>query len=358
MSKINDIIKLTLKNDFKIKKVYTKIFGKKELISIVLYDFDVNLCENPNKEYFEFLIDHIRCTPELNSYGVQSKNQHYLKKEVQDRWEKKIIIHNKKNNHIFSGFELLESSLFSTTKIGTSDHTFTYFDNNFIVYNENGIVTLIERIICDYEKKQINNELGKLITTFCSGNLDERIKKIDNLSKEIGKYVISNKNNNQDLNIDNLLKKILNHKQKKIKIYKSKKDVFSLNNEWSTKINLEGLNWKSRNIIPISPKTAIIVADDDNVLNYIFSCFKKFEKYNKLSVFLLLNAMLNEMERLYKLDEQKGQFISSYFKNTIIGIPDIESYNIIKDKLPIENLVNEINKEDLEIIIYRILNLM
>ncbi len=358
MSTKNNITQLILKNNFKIKKVYTTIFGKKELISIVLYDFDVNLCQNINKEYLEFLIDHIRCTPELNSYGIQSKNQHYLKQEVQDRWEKKIIIHNKKNNHIFSGFELLESKLFSTNKIGTSDHTFTYFDNDFIVYNENGIVTLIEKTICDYEKEKINNELSKLISTFCSGNLDERIKKIDDLSKKIGKYIISNKNHNQEVNIDNLLKKILNDKPKKIEIYKSEKDIFSLNNEWSTKINLEGLNWKSRNIIPISPKSAIIVADDKNVLNYIFSSFEKFEKENKLSIFLLLNAMLNEMERLYNLDEQNGQFISSYFKNTIIGIPDIESYNIIRDRLPIEDLVNNINKEDLEIIIYRILNLM
>lgn len=351
---------MILNNKFKIKKAVTTLFGGKKTVSTVLYDFKLNKSQPTNKEYLEFLIDHIKDNHKIKQFDIKTKNQHYLKKSVQKEWTKKIIIHNKNNNNVYSGFELLTETKFSVEKIGTSDHTFTHFKDNSITYNENGIVTLIEDSLCIFKNKdikKIDNISLKLISFFCGGSLYDRLKAIEYFSEEVSKYII-NINNEVEVNIDDFLIKILNTKNNKIGVYKSDNNIFSLNNEWSTKINLENENWSFSNIIPITPKIAIIMSKSSSDLNYIHNKFLSLEKKNNVSLFLLLNAMLNELERLYDLDTKESQIIAHYFKNTIIGIPDESTYNAIKNLLHIENIKEDKAKEEIEHIMYRIINMM
>lgn len=351
---------MILNNKFKIKKAVTTLFGGKKTVSTVLYDFKLNESQPTNKEYLEFLIDHIKDNQTIKQFDIKTKNQHYLKQSVQKEWTKKIIIHNKNHNNIYSGFELLTESKFSIEKIGTSDHTFTHFKDNSITYNENGIVTLIEDALCIFKNKEINNIDNiflKLISFFCGGSLYNRLKAIEYFSEEVSKYII-NINNDVEVNIDDFLINMLNTKNNKIGIYKSDNNIFSLNNEWSTKINLERGFFLSSNIIPITPKIAVIMASTSSQLTHIIDKFSNLEKNNNISLFLLLNAMLNEMERLYKLDTDEGQLVAHYFKNTIIGIPDEATYNSIKNLVHIENVKEDKAKEEIEHIIYRIINVI
>lgn len=362
--------KITTINKFKIKKAITTLFDDKneKIFSTILFDFIINENKNIDKHYLKLFMEHIRNHELLNNYNIKTKNQHYLKQEIQSRWNDKIIIHNKDNNVVYSGFELLsdfllnlndkEKSKFSTEKIGTSDHTFTYFNDKAIAYNENGIVTLIEDTICLFERKNIidiEDIYFKILSYFCSGTLYHRKKAIEDFSEILTKHLLSS-GDDLDVNIDEFIKSNLKNKIE-IKVYKSNNDIFSLNNEWSTKINLEGIGWELANIIPISPRTAILMCDSSDRLNYIIRKFNRLENNGNIDVFLLLNAMLNEMERLYSLDNQKEQVFKNYYRNSIIGIPNKQVYNRIINTLPIN--FNKIKyKEEHERMIYILINKM
>lgn len=364
---------INITNNFKTLEIYTTLFyGREVKISTILFDFIVSH-GTADKDYLKFIFNHISNHNDILYLDIKSVNQHYLMQSVQQEWEHHIIVHNDNFNTVMSGLKSLTEvgnmkslqTLSSSNNIGTKDDTFTVFKENCIIYNENGIVDFLEKIICNLEICEISSlsELElKFLSYFFEGCSEDRINKIKDFTDLAFNYFLLHGKEQGRFNIDKFILKFF--ASKKAKLFKKiefEDNSISLNTEWLVNFKLPSFEHYHGDIyfLPINKKIGIFIIS--NVVLY-----KEIEKKinNKLitPILILINAIKIEIDRVYETASKIDEILDKkYFKNSKIGIPHIDDFNKLdalfleKYKISLKNIPTDYYISDLSDSLFEIM---
>lgn len=340
---------------FNIIVLKTKYFNNEcEILLKIIKNIKINN-KKANKNETEKLVSSIRSDfkKDINEYRLfdnfKTVYQHYVKKKIQKNWDRSdcVIFHTKENTSLINYDNILDNkSNFEAGNTYAKNHTFDIYGDDYFIYLEDGIVTILEkffeRIIEKYNScnlMEVKEQKEKnIIKYFFTPYLTNRIEKYQNFSINI--YKNYNKSNS-----------ITYFLQKELKEYMEKYRCF-VNNEHDNKYNLTSdwieylfysdiydecaLSISRPVIMPYSPTKALFIFDNTSL--------KYFEKYPFDKKDFLLNTLLGIIDKMNNLQDNELMLDDYYKFDTLIRLADkkntidlIQTLNVFFEKNILQN---------------------
>lgn len=344
--------------NFDISVLSTGYFNNKnETLLKTIKNIKVNGVES-NKKQTETLVFSIRedAKKYINEYSAfdsfKTENQHYVKNQIQKNWDKSdCVIFEMKGDVIddkIFDFSLTETSLinydniphnkskFESNKTFVKKYTFDIYGEDYFIYLEDGIVTILEKLF------------ERIIDEYSSDDLME-IKKtkeinimkyffVPYLSNRIENYQEFAINIASNYNIPKVITNFLELKSKnfsknyKIFVKNSYDNLFNLTSDWIEYLFYVDLydecaiNLSRPVIMPYSPTKALLIIDD--------VALKYFKKYQFDKEDFLINAILGIIDKMINTSDDGEEIVGNHYKfDTLIRLADKKNTMQIMDTL-------------------------
>lgn len=329
---------------FDIVTLTTKYFSDKdEILLKIIKNIKVN-GNKPNKLNIEKLVAKIRddrfITGSGNKYkkynNLQTVKQHYVKNSIQQNWNNSDCVLFKingltiKDNKAFD--ENLENTMlvdyddinhddkkhFEPKSTYVKDFTFDFYGEDYFLYLEDGIVTILEKL---FERTIENNIESKILELS-----DDKIKNV--MSYFFTPYLKNRITEYQDFALfifknyknTNAITAFMSNKKSLLKLFiiNNDFDCFNLTSDWIEYLYYTDLydecayNWSESLIMPYSPKTALLFFDTTSL--------KYFKKYPFDKEDFLINTILSIVDKRMNASDTTLIANDYYQANTLIRL--------------------------------------
>lgn len=323
-----------------------------EKLMVVIKNVQVNTVQvygEELKKVFRDLQNH-----EGSKKYIKTKNQHYLKKSIQKKWENKSTyvfnLHGKKaigtNTPIYKHLSYNETNLLNANQhlvisdfgegiVGAENNTYTLFLEDTIIFIEGLLVNRIEDFMENLlHKKTFNNIDKNMVLFLVKSNFKNRIYTV----QKIAYTIFENK-------IDDFYKNLQIESDIKISQVKLEKDTFNLHTNWSIPFYPAFFLGFDCSIMPLTPREAIIISyNDSDKHNELISIIKNMEQfYFDINSYAFEIYNLQLQKEKYRHHENsnisESTFLDSgnlclYRKDNIIRATHLEFIeNIVKEDL-------------------------
>lgn len=344
---------------FEIIVLRTKYFNNEnEILSKMIKNIKVNE-KKANKNETSILVASIRAdakegVTEYKSFdSFKTENQHYVKNKIQKNWDKSdcVIFQIKDDvtdkeilDYSLTGTLLInydnishDKSQFESNNTFVKKHTFDIYGDDYFIYLEDGIVTvlekLFERIIGEYSYGDLreikNTKETNIIKYFFTPYLDNRIENYHKFAINI------NKDYKEPKVITDFFEKEIEKSLKNLKCFIKNADdnIFNLTSDWIEYLFYSQLyeecaaHFARPVIMPYSPTKALFILDEAS-LQY-------FKKYTFDKEDFLLNVILSIIDKRLNTSGDEVVFPERHY--------EIDTLIRLADKKNTEEIVNMFN---------------
>lgn len=344
---------------FEIIVLRTKYFNNEnEILSKMIKNIKVNE-KKANENETSILVASIRAdakegVTEYKSFdSFKTENQHYVKNKIQKNWDKsdcvvfqikgdvtdKEILDYSLTGTLLINYDNIshDKSQFESNNTFVKKHTFDIYGDDYFIYLEDGIVTvlekLFERIIGEYSYGDLreikNTKETNIIKYFFTPYLDNRIENYHKFAINI------NKDYKEPKVITDFFEKEIEKSLKNLKCFIKNADdnIFNLTSDWIeylfySQLYEECAAHLARPVImPYSPTKALFILDEVS-LQY-------FKKYTFDKEDFLLNVILSIIDKRLNASGDEIVFPEHHYK--------IDTLIRLADKKNTEEIVNMFN---------------